>query len=235
MSRTFLHVSHFVKWSIYANKRQVSEKSGGIRKRELPSISWVILHLVSTKIANFCFPEEISKLAVIASNINRTKEYAVKSQYGVCVGSKTFFFTKKMTHVLVFVSTPFSPSTSPTMTTETHLWSPLQNDKYMMLFFFFFLSKTCDWITEIPKRIAWRVFAKTEFYELISRVSRENEIERSTLLKLWKAGEHNWSALSRAGENRDVDSQWTQEKEKKCTSHKTFFITNKIFVTPRGV
>lgn len=101
--------------------------------------------------------------------------------------------------------------------------------------FFFFLSKTCDWITQIPKRIAWRVFAKTEFYELISRVSRENDIERSTLLKLWKAGEHNWSSLSRAGENRDVDSQWTQEKEKKCTSHKTFFITNKIFVTPRGV
>ena len=38
------------------------------------------LYFVSTTLPNFCFPEEVSKFAVSASDINKAKEYTFKGQ-----------------------------------------------------------------------------------------------------------------------------------------------------------
>ena len=50
------------------------------RKRQLPTISWGTFHFVSKTSPNFCFTEEVSKFAVIASIINKTKEYTFQGQ-----------------------------------------------------------------------------------------------------------------------------------------------------------
>ena len=63
---------------IVCKERETSENRW--RKRKLPTIIWDTLHFVSTTSPNFCFTEEISKLAVIASNINKAKEYTFKGQ-----------------------------------------------------------------------------------------------------------------------------------------------------------
>ena len=43
-------------------------------------IIWGTLHFVSTTSRNFCLTEEVSKFAVIASDINKAKEYTFKGQ-----------------------------------------------------------------------------------------------------------------------------------------------------------
>ena len=51
-----------------------------MEERQLPTISWGTLHFVSKASPNLCFTEEVSKFAVIASIINKTKEYTFQGQ-----------------------------------------------------------------------------------------------------------------------------------------------------------
>ena len=51
--------------------RERLQKTSGGRKRRPRMINRDTLHFVSRTSPNFCFPEEVSKLAVIASNITK--------------------------------------------------------------------------------------------------------------------------------------------------------------------
>lgn len=100
------------------------------------------------------------------------------------------------------------------------------------MFFSFFWVKH---VTGLPKFL--KDYVESLGQNGILRVAFETEQEERHQWSDQRSSTHErleniTGALSRAGGNRDVDSQWHKRREKKCAFDKTFFNMNKIFVTP---